>query len=107
MLLLIEGAGQSGLAMNWGDGLAADSGLIQSKGISDTNPFFKTLLTKPYLNQVVAAPHVYPPSISKATIATQVQPSKSLERFQMTHRVLIAAVLLLNPECQGYDATDC
>lgn len=74
---MIEGAGQSGLAMNWGDGLAADPALISSKGISDTNPFFSTLMNKPYLSQVVAAPHVYPPSISKAYIAVQASTPKS------------------------------
>ena len=72
VLFLIEGAGQSGLALNWGDGIAADRAIIQSYGISDTNPFFTALLKKPYLNQVVAAPHVYPPSISKATTSTTV-----------------------------------
>ena len=79
MLFLIEGAGQSGLALNWGDGIAADPSLIQSYGISDTNPFFTALLKKPYLNQVVAAPHVYPPSISKATTSTTVSPLKAVQ----------------------------
>lgn len=74
VLFLLEGAGQSGLALNWGDGMAADSSLISQYGISNTNPFYQALLKKPYLNQVVAAPHVYPPSISKATSATTVRP---------------------------------
>lgn len=72
VLFLIEGCGQYNLAKNWGDGIASDSGLISSLGLSDTNPFFRTLLNKPYLNQVVAAPHIYPPSISKATDKTTV-----------------------------------
>ncbi len=48
VLFLIEGAGQSGFAMNWGDGIAADPALISQFGISDTNPFFKALMQKPY-----------------------------------------------------------
>ena len=72
VLFLIEGAGQSGLAMNWGDGLCTDEAIISELGISDPNSFFQSLVQKPYVNQVVAAPHVYPPSISMATTETQV-----------------------------------
>lgn len=70
LLFLVEGTGQQGLAKNWGDGLAADPALLG--GLSDPNPFFQALLTRPYLEQVVMAPHVYPPSISLAQSATQV-----------------------------------
>lgn len=67
-LFLIEGSGQSWKgAMNWGDGFITDRQLINERGMSDPNPFFLTLLTKPYLNNVVIAPHYYPPSISQAT----------------------------------------
>lgn len=66
--------------MNWGDGLAADTDIISSKGISDTNPFFRALLQKPYLNQVVAAPHVYPPSISKAYLQITVSSALDFSR---------------------------
>ena len=52
VLFFIEGLGQSGLASNWGDGLATDSSVISSYGISDPNPFFTTLMGKAYLNQV-------------------------------------------------------
>jgi hypothetical protein len=68
----VEGNGQPGLAKNWGDGLATDPALVSSLGLSDPNPFFTALLGKPYLDQVVMAPHVYPPSISKATDGTSV-----------------------------------
>ncbi|DBB04409.1 TPA: hypothetical protein ACH3X1_012892 [Trebouxia sp. C0004] len=83
VLFFIEGTGQSGLADNWGDGLCTDASTISSYGISDPNPFFTTLMGKQYLDQacicllllscyilllfVVVAPHIYPPSISKAT----------------------------------------
>ena len=67
-LFLIEGSGQSWQgAMNWGDGFITDQNLISQRGMSNPNPFFISLLSKPYLNNVVIAPHYYPPSISHAT----------------------------------------
>ena len=58
--------------MNWGDGLCTDEAIISQLGISNPNSFFQSLVQRPYVNQVVAAPHVYPPSISMATTETQV-----------------------------------
>lgn len=75
VLFLIEGCGQANLAKNWGDGICTDESLVSSLGLSDPNPFFTSLLQKPYVSQVVAAPHVYPPSISMATSATTVSRS--------------------------------
>jgi hypothetical protein len=46
----------------------ARSQTIQDDGISDANLFFTTLLGKPYLNNVVVAPHYYGPSISEQTV---------------------------------------
>ena len=69
-LLLVEGTGQSGLAKNWGDGLVTSPELIRSHRLSDPNPLFAALLHRPYASRVVLAPHIYPPSISKATSAT-------------------------------------
>lgn len=66
-LFLIEGCGQLGQALNWGDGYITDATLIAISDITDPNPFFTTLLGKPYLNNVVIAPHFYPPSVSSAT----------------------------------------
>lgn len=43
---------------NYGDGFATDPSLVA--GLSDPSAFFKTLLNKEYLNQVVIAPHVSP-----------------------------------------------
>ncbi|BDA41274.1 probable endoglucanase E1 [Coccomyxa sp. Obi] len=63
-LFLIEGCGQLGSAMNWGDGYITDASAIRIAAISDPNPFFTTLVSRPYLNNVVIAPHYYPPSVS-------------------------------------------
>jgi aryl-phospho-beta-D-glucosidase BglC (GH1 family) len=65
-LFMIEGTGQSGLNANWGDGFATDPQLIAQKGLSDPNPFFTKLIDKPYVNQVVISPHIYPPSVTHA-----------------------------------------
>ncbi len=62
-LFFLEGSGQGGLA-NWGDGFVTDPAILKSHGASDPNPFFQALLQKPYLNQVVISPHVYPPSVT-------------------------------------------
>ena len=73
-LYVLEGCGQANLAKNWGDGMAVDEKLVRERGLSDPNPFFRTLLTKPYLSQVVAGPHVYSPSVSQAQDSTQGPP---------------------------------
>ncbi|HSW86842.1 MAG TPA: cellulase family glycosylhydrolase [Rhabdochlamydiaceae bacterium] len=64
ILFFIEGCGQGGIGCNWGDGFCTDPTLIMQNGLSDPNRFFQTLLTKPYLNQVVISPHVYPPTVT-------------------------------------------
>ncbi len=66
-LFLLEGTGQGGIGANWGDGFATDPTLISQNGLSDPRPFFNSLLQKPYLNQVVISPHVYPPSVTGAS----------------------------------------
>ena len=39
---------------DWGDGLITDPAILRAHPLaSDPNPFFRTLLTKPYLNQVL------------------------------------------------------
>jgi len=73
-LFLIQGSGQTYYgAMNWGDGFITDRPLITATGMSDPNPFFLELLTKPYLNNVVISPHYYPPTISHATSQCVIQ----------------------------------
>lgn len=67
-LFFVEGTGQLGLpGINWGDGFVTDQTIISQYGLSDPNSFFQTILTKPYLNQVGVAPHVYPPSVTYAS----------------------------------------
>lgn len=63
-LFFIEGTGQGGINANWGDGFATDPQAISQYGLSNPNPFFQALMTKPYVNQVVLSPHIYPPSVT-------------------------------------------
>jgi hypothetical protein len=63
---LRQGGGQSALGTSWGDGLVTDKALIQQRGLSDANPFFQALATKPYRNQVVLAPHLYGVSVTRS-----------------------------------------
>lgn len=67
VLFFIEGTGQGGIGANWGDGFATDPTLVSQNGLSSPKAFFDALMTKPYLNQVVISPHVYPPSVTGAT----------------------------------------
>lgn len=64
-LFLVEGTGQTNIAMCWGDGFFTDQAVLRASGSSDPNPFLRQLLTKPYVDRVAISPHVYPPSISK------------------------------------------
>ena len=54
---MMQGTGQKagGLVANYGDGLATDPALLKSfdPPLSDPNPFFRQLLKRPYLNQVI------------------------------------------------------
>lgn len=67
LLFFVEGTGQGGIGCNWGDGFCTNPTLIVQNGLSDPTRFFTTLLSKPYLNQVVISPHVYPPSVTGAS----------------------------------------
>ena len=59
------GQAQARLVNNWGDGFVTDPVVLAATpGASDPNPFFRSLMGRPYLDQVVIAPHVYPPSIT-------------------------------------------
>lgn len=67
-LFLVEGTGQQNSgAICWGDGFVIDQEYLQKYGGSSPVAFFNELLTRPYLQNVVIAPHYYGPSISKAT----------------------------------------
>lgn len=64
-LFLIEGTGQTGYKLSWGNGFVVNSTLIKEYKLSDPRPFFNELLKKPYLNRVIISPHLYGPTISK------------------------------------------
>lgn len=66
-IYMVEGTGQSGINANWGDGFATNKTLISQSGLSDPNGFFTSVLSKPYVNQVVVSPHVYPPTVTNAS----------------------------------------
>ena len=72
VIFLVEGCGQNALGKNWGDGLATDPAIVQQRGINSAASLFSQLMRRSYLNQVVVAPHVYPPSISSAREETTV-----------------------------------
>lgn len=38
--------------LNWGNGFITDYNIINSRGLSDPNPFFATLVRKPYADKV-------------------------------------------------------
>jgi aryl-phospho-beta-D-glucosidase BglC (GH1 family) len=66
-LFFVEGTGQSNARANWGDGFITDEEIIRENGrVSSAKPFFEVVVTKPYIAQVVLAPHIYCPSSSKA-----------------------------------------
>lgn len=64
-LFLVEGTGQTGYKLSWGNGFVVNGTLIQQYGLSDPRPFFNDLLKKKYLNNVIISPHLYGPTISK------------------------------------------
>lgn len=66
-VFFVEGAGQTGFQVNWGDGFVTDPALISRFGLSDPNPFFRDLLRKPYRSRTVISPHVYGPTVTRAT----------------------------------------
>ena len=74
IIMLVEGCGQTNLGKNWGDGTAVDPKVVADYRIDSANDFFKQLIGKPYKSNVVVAPHVYPPSISKSTAENTVGP---------------------------------
>jgi aryl-phospho-beta-D-glucosidase BglC (GH1 family) len=67
VLFMFEGTGQNMFGLNWGNGFITDKRAIESRGLSDANPFFRALVAKPYVKASVLTPHMYPPSITRAT----------------------------------------
>lgn len=64
-LFLIEGTGQTGYKLSWGNGFVVNSTLINEYKLSDPRSFFNEVLKKPYVNNVIVSPHLYGPTISK------------------------------------------
>ena len=60
---LLAGQVASPILANYGDGFATDSAL--PTGYSTPILLFNALLAKPYLQQVVLAPHLYGPSVTR------------------------------------------
>ena len=52
ILFLVEGTAQPQFVVNAGDGLVTSVPLIEATGASNPSTFFRTLLTKPYAQQV-------------------------------------------------------
>jgi hypothetical protein len=52
---MFEGTGQNGFGLNWGNGFVTDLNVIQSRGLSNPNEFFKYLVNKQYSKYGVSA----------------------------------------------------
>lgn len=65
-LLIVEGTGQMNYrGLNWGDGFVTQPDLLSKYYLSNhPTSFFQQVLSKPYRDNVVISPHVYPPSVS-------------------------------------------
>ena len=48
--------------------------LARHPNASDPNPFFRQLLSRPYLRQVAVAPHLYPPSVTLSDLPSTGSP---------------------------------
>ena len=67
-LFLIEGTGQTGYNLCWGNGFVTNKSIVDQHNIDDASVFFETLIKKPYLTNVIISPHLYGPTISKDTV---------------------------------------
>jgi len=62
-LFMVEGTGQVAYGLNWGDGFITDPVAIRKTGIDDAGWFFKRVVAKHYVGNVIVSPHMYGPSI--------------------------------------------
>ncbi|BDA48966.1 probable major extracellular endoglucanase at N-terminal half [Coccomyxa sp. Obi] len=108
-LFFLQGTGQTALTRSPGDGFATDMNLIQKYNLSDPNAFFKTLLIRPYVNQVVitpayTAPSVYNGSLDSSTGAALWQRLTSSFGY-LNKEVLISfqtAIIVVSVKMKGY-----
>ena len=68
VLFMVEGTGQVGYNLNWGDGFVTNPNIIQQHKIDDATPFFKELMKHSVKNNLIISPHLYGPSISKSKV---------------------------------------
>ena len=71
-LFFLQGAGQTSLTTSPGDGYVSDTATLQRYNLSDPSAFFKTLLVRPYVNQVSLA------LLSQSASRLLVQPDQEL-----------------------------
>lgn len=62
-LFLVEGTGQVGYGLNWGDGFITDKKAIRETGIDDAAVFLREVVKKPYINGTIISPHMYGPTV--------------------------------------------
>ena len=98
VMFAVEGTGQSGLNANWGDGFATER--VDELGLQNPKPFFDTLLTKPYRNRVILAPHVYPASVTFNDAGTT--GNALYERLELSFGGKAKAGYCNGPECQVF-----
>lgn len=72
-LFLVEGGGQyRWCGVNWGNGFITNQTLLSiyktGYNLSDATTFFQQILSKPWLKQLVLAPHIYCPGVTSATV---------------------------------------
>ncbi|KAF6250478.1 glycoside hydrolase superfamily [Scenedesmus sp. NREL 46B-D3] len=71
MLYFVEGTGQTSYGLCWGNGFVTDTAIVAKHGIDDASPFFRRLVRRPYVGQVVISPHEYGPTIRKTHLTTR------------------------------------
>ena len=51
--MVVTSVGTDVAGVGWGDGFVTNDSLIQKYGLSDPNPFFKSLVESPFDKQVI------------------------------------------------------
>jgi aryl-phospho-beta-D-glucosidase BglC (GH1 family) len=63
-MFLIEGTGQTGYKLSWGNGFIVDPNIIEKYGIDDPRWFFQSLNSRSYRSRIIISPHLYGPSVT-------------------------------------------